>query len=78
MKKLLLFLTCLMTSLFVFPQIAFERTYGGTGYDNGLSVLQTSDGGYAILGITNSSLVHTPTKLTSLRRFNLTTSRRCA
>jgi len=56
MKKLLLFLTCLMTSLFVFPQIAFERTYGGTGYDNGLSVLQTSDGGYAILGITNSSL----------------------
>jgi hypothetical protein len=32
----------------------WSKTYGGTGYDYGFSVVQTSDGGYALAGFTNS------------------------
>jgi hypothetical protein len=32
----------------------WTRTYGGTGYDLGRSVQQTSDGGYIVAGFTNS------------------------
>ena len=44
---------------FVFPvsllaQITFECTYGGTSYDYGYSVQQTSDGGYIVAGGTSS------------------------
>jgi hypothetical protein len=31
-------------------QISFERTYGGPGEDQGISVQQTSDGGYIMVG----------------------------
>jgi hypothetical protein len=32
----------------------WTRAYGGTGYDAGLSVLQTGDGGFIIAGVTSS------------------------
>ncbi len=32
----------------------WNKTYGGTGIDYGYSVVQTSDGGYAMSGLTNS------------------------
>jgi hypothetical protein len=35
-------------------QQRWERTYGGTGWDEGRSVLQTQDGGYIVVGYTNS------------------------
>jgi len=35
-------------------QISFERTYGGSGWDEGRSVCQMSDGGYVLVGCTES------------------------
>ncbi len=36
------------------PPTAWNQTYGGTGADYGYSVVQTSDGGYAVAGYTSS------------------------
>lgn len=54
MSKLILFLTFLLSSVFVYSQITFERTYGGIADDLSLSVVQASDGGYIITGWTAS------------------------
>ena len=35
-------------------QTTFQRTFGGSGYDYGRSVQQTSDGGYVVVGTTSS------------------------
>ncbi len=44
----------------VSAQTSWWRTYGGTGYDEGCSVQQTSDGGYVMAGWTESFGVGTP------------------
>jgi predicted secreted protein len=36
------------------PAVEWARTYGGTSYDTAYSLVQTSDGGYAMVGITYS------------------------
>lgn len=36
-------------------QVIFEQSFGGTGYERGVAALQTSDGGYILLGDTESS-----------------------
>jgi len=41
--------------------MAWNKTYGGTNSDLAQSVVQTSDGGYAIAGYTNSYGIGTPT-----------------
>jgi len=68
MKKIIsllaiLLVTSLMLSVFTAqtystlsqpPTLQWDRTYGGTAYDHAFSVIQTSEGGYAIAGETDS------------------------
>ncbi len=44
----------LLFSLPAFSQQTWERTYGGSSYDGGFSVQQTTDGGYVVAGRTFS------------------------
>jgi len=50
MKKLLFFLTLILAYGFAYPQITFERTYGGFFNKCGYCVQQTSDTGYIAVG----------------------------
>jgi hypothetical protein len=61
--KIILFTFALCSLFFVIcpiwmpsaqAQIQFERAFGGTGYDQANSIVQTTDGGYAVAGVTNS------------------------
>jgi hypothetical protein len=53
----LLFLTAILFSSFTYSsaqQLTFQKTYGGTGIDQGHSIRTTFDGGYIITGYTQS------------------------
>jgi hypothetical protein len=55
MKKLVLItFGILLVTSFAPGQKSFKKTYGGDNYDRGISVRQTSDKGYAIVGYTRS------------------------
>jgi hypothetical protein len=57
-KYLLLFLLSLFSYLIFFaqsPDIQWQKTFGGTGNDQGRSIQLTADGGYIINGFTNST-----------------------
>jgi hypothetical protein len=43
-----------LLSLFSFGQSSWQKTYGGTAFDNGYYVEQTSDGGFIITGLSYS------------------------
>lgn len=49
MKKIAL-LICVILNVAAYGQITFERTYGGVGFNQGFSIVQTNDGGYALTG----------------------------
>ena len=36
------------------PILTWDRTYGGSGYDEAYSLIQTTDGGYAVAGLNSS------------------------
>jgi hypothetical protein len=55
MKKMVLIIFgILLVTSFALAQKSFKKTYGGDNYDRGISVQQTSDKGYAIVGYTRS------------------------
>ena len=63
-RNCLLYLVCTLTMLFAFgaprclaqaPDIVWEKSLGGTNYDEAERVLQTRDGGFILLGWTYSN-----------------------
>jgi len=61
-KALLIVLLFLLSSVFYMPSLSvyaslvaeWTKTYGGTSSDSAQRVIQTLDGGYAVLGATQS------------------------
>src|SRR5262245_31241135 len=54
-RKIILSTLMLILYLKVFPQFTFQRWYDNLGTDKGMAVLQTFDGGYAVLCQTQGS-----------------------
>ena len=54
MKKLFLISTAVLGLTVVHGQTTFQKTYGGSGNENCYSIIQTTDGGYALCGFTSS------------------------
>jgi hypothetical protein len=55
MKKMVLItFGILLVTNFTLAQKSFKKTYGGDNYERGISVQQTSDKGYVIVGCTRS------------------------
>src|SRR5208337_5095326 len=52
---LAIFITTLCTPFGAAATTGWSQTYGGSGDDEAYSLIQTSDGGYALAGFTNSS-----------------------
>ena len=56
MKKIItIFIIVHLYLIILDSQVKFQRAIGGTGRDIAYSITQTTDGGYAVAGFTNSS-----------------------
>ena len=57
MKSPLLFLLLALTTTLLpaQPSIQWQKTYGGTLMEQGLSIVQTQEGGYILVGSTSST-----------------------
>ncbi|OFX31374.1 MAG: hypothetical protein A2X08_10735 [Bacteroidetes bacterium GWA2_32_17] len=56
MKRIVIFSVFLLLAGYLFsqPVVQFDKTYGGTGCENGRSAKQAPDGGFIMIGSTNS------------------------
>ena len=57
MKKIILLFIVIIFSFNVFsqPAIQWKKCFGGTNFDIAEGVIQTSDGGYAVVGLASST-----------------------
>jgi hypothetical protein len=53
--KFVFFLYCLPLLAISQPQIQWQRNFGGQGADEGTQIIQTTDSGYVLVGVTDSN-----------------------